>query len=118
MRKSWALLAVSVLAAGCSDWTPVKTARDIEGQRVRVQTGGKEIVIEEVALCDDDGFVVARDRSECHGDTEQTYDTRRDKVLVVDKDMKATVGIVVAGVLTAIFVPVAVVGSAILSAPH
>jgi hypothetical protein len=53
--------------------------------------------------------------SDCRGSPDLTYDTRRVKVLAVDKDTKATVGFVVAGVLAAIFVPAAIVGSTILS---
>jgi hypothetical protein len=98
---------------GCSDWTPVKSARDAEGQLVRVQEPGKEtVVIDEVVLCDTSGFVFSGDSRDCQ---ETTYDTRRDKVWKHDKDTKGTVGLVVTGILTAIFVPAAVVGSAILA---
>ena len=98
---------------GCSDWTPVKSASDVEGQLVRVESPGKEtVVVDEVVLCDKSGFVFSADSRDCQ---ETTYDTRRDKVWKHDKDTKSSVGLVVTGILTAIFVPAAIVGSAILA---
>jgi hypothetical protein len=110
------VVIVASALAGCSDWAPVHTARDIEGQRVKVQAAGKDSVIEEVVVCDEDGFIIANEVADCHGTPERTFDTRRDKVLVHQKDTKASVGLVVVGILAAIFVPAGIVGGAILSA--
>lgn len=108
-------MVVAIALAGCSDWAPIHNARDFEGQRVKVEAAGhEEIVIDEVVTCDDDGFVIASQASDCH--EKRTFDTRRDKVLAIDKDTKSSVGLVVAGVLASIFIPAAIVGSAILSA--
>ena len=37
--------SLSALLVGCADWTPVKSARDVEGQTVRVKEPGKETVV-------------------------------------------------------------------------
>lgn len=103
-----------VLLVGCSDWKPIHSAHDVEGQRVKIEAKGKEdVVIDEVVTCDDAGFIIASQVSDCRDD--HTFDTRRDKVQVFDKDTKSSVGLIVVGVLTSIFVPAAIVGSAILS---
>lgn len=116
MGRSWIPLALAAaLATACSDWTPIHNANDYVGQGVRVESAGKEIHIDEVVTCDSSGLVIASDESECHGDPPHTYDLRRDKVLIHDKDTKGTVGVVITGVLTAIVVPVAVVGTKILT---
>ena len=104
---------ILALMCGCSDWSPVKNAHDVEGQLVRVESPGKKAeTVDEVVLCDDKGFVFAGDSRDCK---DEPYDVRKDKVFKHDKDTKGTVGIVVTGILTAIFVPFAIVGSTILA---
>ncbi len=111
LRHVWALAAL----VGCSDWSQVKNAHDVEGQLVRVESKGKESTIDEVVLCDSSGFVIAGQTSDCTDPKAQTFDVRKDTVLKHDKDTKTTVGLVVTGILTAIFVPAAVVGGKILT---
>ena len=111
LRHAWAFLAL----VGCSDWSQVKDAHDVEGQLVRVESKGKESTIDEVVLCDTKGFVIAGQTSDCTDPQAQTFDVRRDKVLKHDKDTKETVGLVVTGILTAILVPAAIVGSKVLT---
>jgi hypothetical protein len=108
MRHAFLLFAL----VGCSDWSPVKNAHDVEGQVVRVESAGKETTVDEVVLCDSSGFLFAGQTSDCK---DSAFDVRRDKVLKHDKDTKSTVGLIVTGILTAIFVPVAIVGTTILS---
>ncbi len=104
------------MLVGCSDWSQVKDAHDVEGQLVRVESkDGKESTIDEVVLCDADGNVIAGDAHDCKDPNATTFDVRRDKVLKHDKDTKTTVGLVVTGILTGIFVPAAYVGSQILA---
>ena len=104
---------ICVALCGCSDWSQVKNAHDVEGQLVRVESKGKEAAtVDEVVLCDTQGFVFAGDSRDCK---DEPYDFRKDKVFKHVRDTKSTVGIVVTGILTAIFVPFAVVGSTILS---
>jgi len=114
-RHSWMVVVIAGALTGCSDWTPVRNARDVEGQSVKVESRGKEVAIDAVVLCDDAGFIIASQVSDCRDSPQLTFDTRRDKVLVVNKDTKSSVGVLVAGILTAIVVPIAIVGSAILS---
>jgi hypothetical protein len=109
-----AAAVVALASAACSDWTPIRNAHDYAGQAVRVETAGKDIHIDEVVTCDDTGFVIASDESDCTGDRPR-YDTRRDKVLIHDKDTRGTVGMVVAGVLGAVLIPTAIVGGKILT---
>lgn len=111
LRKVWLLAFV----VGCSDWSQVKNAHDVEGQLVRVESNGKERTIDEVVLCDSSGYVIAGQTSECTDPKAQTFDTRRDKVLKHDKDTKTTVGLVVTGILSAVLVPAAIVGSKVLA---
>jgi hypothetical protein len=114
-RHAWAFVIASLLV-GCSEWSPLRSARDVEGQRVRVQAAGKEeVVIEEVVTCDDKGFIIASQVSDCRENPERTFDTRRDKVSVHDKDTKSSIGIAVACILACIFVPAGIVGTAIIS---
>jgi hypothetical protein len=112
----WAFVVIACTVAGCSDWTPIRNARDVEGQRVKVEGRGPEVVIEEVVTCDKEGFIISSDVADCRGNPKLTYDTRRDKVLVHDKDSLSTAQIALASAFAAIFVPVAIVGSALLSA--
>jgi hypothetical protein len=101
------------LMCGCSDWSQVKNAHDVEGQLVRVESPGKETqTVDEVVLCDKAGYRFAGSSIDCK---DEAFDVRTDKVFKHDKDTKGTVGIVVTGILTAIFVPVAIVGKTILS---
>lgn len=112
MRFAWLAIAL----AGCSEWTPIRNARDVDGQRVRVEIPGRpDVDIDALVLCDDKGFVIASTDSECRGDSKVTYDTRREKILVHDGETKSNVGIVVTAVLAAIFVPIGIVGTAILT---
>ena len=106
--------AVICLAlCGCSDWSQVKNAHDVEGQLVRVESKGKEAeTVDEVVLCDTAGFIFAGDSRDCK---DSPYDIRKDKVFKHVRDSKATVGLVVTGILTAVITPVAIVGSKILS---
>ncbi|HEX4513355.1 MAG TPA: hypothetical protein VGH87_24900 [Polyangiaceae bacterium] len=106
--------AVMVVAlSGCSDWTQVKNAHDAEGQLVRVESKGKEpTTVDELILCDKEGFLFAGDSRDCE---DAPFDVRKDKVFKHDKDTKSSVGMWVAGVLTAIVVPLGIVGTAILS---
>jgi hypothetical protein len=115
-RHPWAFVVIACTVAGCADWTPIRNARDVEGQRVKVETAGKEVVIEEVVTCDAAGFIISSDVADCRGDRKLTYDTRRDKVLVHEKDSLSSLQIALASAFAAIFVPVAIVGSALLSA--
>jgi hypothetical protein len=117
MKISKTPLFIAALAlAGCSDWTPVKNANDVQGVTVKVRAEGKdEVVVDEVVPCDEKGFVFAKQASDCSEGSTATFDTRRDKVLVHSKDSTDSVGYIVVGVLTAIFVPFAIVGSAMLS---
>src|SRR5262249_48860338 len=104
---------IFVALCGCSDWTPVKNAHDVEGQLVRVEPPGKEReTVDEVVLCDTQGFVFAGDSRDCK---DAPYDVRKDKVFKHVADTKGTIGVVVTGILTAIFVPVAIVGSTMLA---
>jgi hypothetical protein len=104
---------IFVAMCGCSDWSPVKNAHDVEGQLVRVEQKGKETqTVDEVVLCDTQGFLFAGDSRDCK---DEAFDVRKDKVFKHDRDTKGTVGIVVTGILTAIFVPFAIVGSTILA---
>jgi len=104
---------IFVALCGCSDWSQVKNAHDVEGQLVRVESRGKETAtVDEVVMCDTEGFIFAGDSRDCK---DQPYDMRKDKVFKHVRDSKATVGVVVTGILTAIFVPVAIVGSQMLS---
>ena len=106
---------IFVALCGCSDWAPVKNAHDVEGQLVRVESKGKETAtVDEVVLCDSAGLVFAGDSRGCAADG-PVYDVRKDKVFKHVSDTKGTVGLVVTGILTAIFVPAAIVGSAMLS---
>lgn len=111
LRSVWALAFV----VGCSDWSQVKNAHDVEGQLVRVESNGKESTIDEVVLCDSSGYVIAGQTSECADPKAQTFDVRRDKVLKHDKDTKTTVGLVVTGILSAVLVPAAIVGTKVLT---
>ena len=114
--RPWTALVVAAsLTTACSDWTPIRNAHDYAGQAVKVEAAGKEIHIDEVVTCDESGFVIADQESDCSADPPRTFDTRRDHVLIHDKDTRGTVGVVVAGVLTAILVPVAIVGSKMLT---
>lgn len=97
---------------GCSDWSQVKNAHDVDGQLVRVESKGKESTIDEVAVCD--AYVIAGQASDCSDPNAQKFDTRKDKVLKHDRDTRATVGLVVTGILTAVLVPAAIVGSKLL----
>jgi hypothetical protein len=107
-----AVICAALCVAGCSDWSPVKNAHDVEGQLVRVETKGKETqTVDEVVLCDTKGFIFAGDSRDCK---DEPFDVRKDKVFKHDRDSRGTVGLVVTGILTAIFVPVAIVGSQML----
>ncbi len=108
------LAFVLVFAVGCAEWTPIRSAHDVEGQRVKVESAGKQIEIDAVVTCDDKGFIIANVLSDC-GD-HHTFDTRRDKVRVHDGEAKSNVGIVVTAILAAIFIPAGIVGTAILTA--
>jgi hypothetical protein len=112
----WTFVVIACTVVGCSDWKPIRNARDVAGQHVRVEAGGKEVDIEEVVTCDAAGFIISNDVADCRDNPQLTYDTRRDKVLVHDKDSLSSVQIALAGAFAAIFVPVAIVGSALLSA--
>jgi hypothetical protein len=102
-----------VALCGCSDWSQVKNAHDVEGQLVRVESPGKKAeTVDEVVLCDTEGFVFAGDSRDCK---DEPYDFRKSKVFKHERDTKGTVGIVVTGILRAIFVPFAIVGSQMLS---
>lgn len=104
---------IFVALCGCSDWSQVKNAHDVEGQLVRVESKGKETqTVDEVVLCDSAGFVFAGDSRDCK---DEPYDVRKDKVFKHIRDTKTTVGIVVTGILTAVITPVAIVGSKILT---
>ena len=110
---------IFVALCGCSDWSQVKNAHDVEGQLVRVESKGKEMAtVDEVVLCDSAGFTFAGDSRDCAATPESggpLFDIRKDKVFKHERDTRATVGIVVTGILTAIFTPVAIVGSKMLS---
>jgi len=104
---------ILVALCGCSDWSQVKNAHDVEGQLVRVESPGKEPqTVDEVVLCDTAGVRFAGSSIDCK---DEAFDMRTDKVFKHVRDTKSTVGLVVTGILTAIFVPVAVVGSTILT---
>jgi len=114
MRQAILACACAIALGACSDWKPIKNAHDYEGQRVKVEVAhGDPTILESVVTCDDDGFVIANEAHDCAD--KHTFDTRRDKVSVHDGDAKSSVGLVVTGILAAIFVPVAIVGSAILT---
>ncbi len=118
MRTLHRLLWVTTLVAlaGCSEWAPIRSARDLEGQQVKIEAHGKEaVVIEQVVTCDDEGYVIANQVSDCRENPAATFDTRRDKVLVHDGSAKSNVGYIVACVLAAVFVPAGIVGTAILT---
>jgi hypothetical protein len=106
--RALALVLVPVWMLGCSDWTPIKNARDVEGQRVRIEADGQRIVIDEVVVCDTPGYVIAKQDVDCQEGRPLTFDTRRDKVSVYSGDGKANAGLVVAGVLAAILIPAAI----------
>lgn len=108
---------IFVALCGCSDWSQVKNAHDVEGQLVRVESKGKETqTVDEVVLCDSAGFVFAGDSRDCAPESGvPPYDVRKDKVFKHVRDTKTTVGIVVTGILTAVITPVAIVGSKILT---
>jgi hypothetical protein len=95
----------------------VRNAHDIEGQRVKVESHGKDVVIEEVVVCDDAGTLVAAKPRDCRW-PETRYDIRRDKVRAFSNEAKSSVGLVVVGILAALLIPPAIVGSAILTAGH
>ncbi len=104
---------IFVALCGCSDWTQVKNAHDAEGQLVRVESPGKApTTVDELILCDTAGFLFAGDSRDCE---DAPFDVRKDKVFKHDKDTKATVGLIVTGILTAIFTPIAIAGSVMLS---
>ena len=106
---------IFVALCGCSDWSPVKNAHDVEGQLARVEPAGKPMAtVDEVVLCDSAGYVFAGDSRDCK-DKDNAFDVRTDKVYKHVRDTKGTVGLVITGILTAIFVPVAIVGSNMLS---
>lgn len=112
------LATLLVLAtAGCSDWTPIRSAKDYEGQRVRIESGAKPVVIDELVLCDNDGYLIARKDVDCQQPGPPLkFDTRRDKVsLYSPGDVKGKADVVVAGVLAAILIPAAIVVSAYFS---
>lgn len=112
--RPWAGLGVALsLTTACSDWTRIRSAHDYAGQAVKVELPDKDVHIDEVVTCDASGFVIAEETSDCSAPS-RTFDTRRERVLIHDKDTRGTVGMVVAGVLTAILVPAAIVGGKIL----
>ncbi len=112
LRHAWAF----AMLVGCSDWSQVKNAHDVEGQLVRVEPkDGKETTVDEVVLCDSEGNVIAGDSRDCNDPSVPKFDVRRDKVLKHDRDSRATVGLVVTGILTGIFVPAAYIGSQVLA---
>jgi len=110
-------LAVGVaLTAGCSDWKQIKNAHDYVGYGVNVERAGSEPVhIDEVVTCDSAGFVIAAEQGDCEADPPRTFDTRRDHVLIHEKDTRETVGVVIVGVLTSMVVAAATVAGTVLS---
>jgi hypothetical protein len=84
------------------------------GQRVKVTSAGQELVIDEVVTCDKAGFIVAKQAVDCREGPPLTFDTRRDKVSVFDNSAKTNVGLVVVGIVAAVLLPVAIVGSVYL----
>ena len=107
------LLLAGALSA-CASWVPAHSAREVEGRSVKVVVAGKEVAIDEAVTCDDEGFVLAAQSSDCDR-PERTFDARRYKVLAREDNPKATTaGYVVACVLAAIFVPAGVVAGAML----
>lgn len=117
-RYAWVVLLGASALGGCTEWVPLRNAHDRDGERVRVVSGKKQIMIAELVTCDDDGFVIAKQTSDCGGDAPITFDTRKDKISIFEKDTTSSVGIVVATVLASIFVPAGIVGSVLLSGSH
>ena len=112
-KSHWLVLACALSA--CATWVPAHSAREVEGQRVKVEVAGKEVDIDASVTCDDEGFVLAADESDCRDHPEKTFDARRYKVIAQQENPKTrSVGYVVACVLAAIFVPAGIVGGALL----
>ena len=110
-----AIVLFAALSVGCSDWTPVRTARDLDGQRVKVEAKGESVVIDEVSVCDRDGYLIARRDVDCQEDGPPLkYDTRREKVSV-HAEGKTNASTVVAIVIASILIPAAIAGSIYLS---
>ncbi len=108
----WVVLGAALSA--CGTWVPAHSAREVEGRKVKVQAHGKEVVIDEAITCDDEGYVVAAQMSDCD-DPNRAFDTRVYPIVARAENAKADqVGYVVAAVLAAIFVPAGIIGSAVL----
>jgi len=111
-----ALAVGATLTAGCSDWKPIRNANDYAGYGANVERAGKETVhLDELVTCDASGFVIAAEQGDCEADPPRTFDTRRDRVLVHEKDTRETVGVIIVGVLTSMAVAAATVAGTVLS---
>lgn len=112
--RGYVIAVLAVVTAGCSDWTPIRNARDVEGMRAKIETGGKpsrETVIDELVVCDDPGYIVAKRAVDCREGPPLTYDTRRDKVSVYTHDGMSNVQVVVLSLVATILIPAAIAGS-------